>query len=83
MAVQVDTVKFVLKAPGTKRLILKYDEPLSSFAFKFNLRRDNMGHRVLASRRCCSPCLSIRARFNGDDDPGPLVGRAGCPNPKP
>ena len=27
------------KAPGTKRLTLNCDEPLSSFAFKFNLRR--------------------------------------------
>jgi hypothetical protein len=28
-----------LTAPGTKRLKLKYDAPLSSFAFKFKLRR--------------------------------------------
>jgi hypothetical protein len=28
-----------LKAPETKRLKLKYDEPLSNFAFKFDLRR--------------------------------------------
>jgi hypothetical protein len=28
-----------LKPPGTKRLTLKCDEPLSSFAFKLNLRR--------------------------------------------
>jgi hypothetical protein len=28
-----------LKPPGTKRLKLNYDEPLSTFAFKFNLRR--------------------------------------------
>ena len=38
-AVQVDPIKPTLKAPGTKRLKLKYDELLSSFAFKFNLRR--------------------------------------------
>jgi len=31
----------VLKAPGIKRLKLTIDEPLSSFAFKFNLRRCN------------------------------------------
>jgi len=31
----------VLKAPGTKRLKLKYDELLSSFAFNFNSRRYN------------------------------------------
>jgi len=30
-----------LKAPGTMRLTLKCDELLSSFAFKYNLRRYN------------------------------------------
>ena len=38
-AVQVNPIKPMLKAPGTKRLKLTYDEPLSSFAFKFNLCR--------------------------------------------
>ena len=38
-AVQVDPIKPTLKAPGTKRLKLEYDELLSSFAFSFNLRR--------------------------------------------
>jgi hypothetical protein len=28
-----------MDAPGTKRLKLRYDGPLSYFAFKFNLRR--------------------------------------------
>jgi len=28
-----------LKPPGTMRLKLKYHEPLSNFAFKFNLHR--------------------------------------------
>jgi hypothetical protein len=37
--VHVDPIKPTLKAPRTKRLKLKYDEPLSNFAFKFNLRR--------------------------------------------
>ena len=32
----------ILKAPGTKRLKLKHDKLLSSFAFKFNLRRYTM-----------------------------------------
>ena len=32
-------MKPTLKAPGTKLLKLKFDQPLSSFAFKFNLRR--------------------------------------------
>ena len=36
---QVDPIKPTLKAPGTERLKLKYDEPPSNFAFKFNLRR--------------------------------------------
>jgi len=36
--VQVDPIKPMLKAPGTKRLKLKSDELLSKFTFKFNLR---------------------------------------------
>jgi len=40
--VQVVTFKPVLKAPRTKRLKLKYDKLLSSFAFNFNLRLYNM-----------------------------------------
>jgi len=35
-------MKPALKAPGTERLKLKHDEPLSNFAFKFNLRRYSM-----------------------------------------
>ena len=38
---QVDSIKPTLTAPGIKRLKLKYDEVLSSFAFNFNLRRYN------------------------------------------
>ena len=38
-AVQVDPIKTTLKPPETKRLKLKYDKLLSSFAFNFNLRR--------------------------------------------
>jgi hypothetical protein len=37
--VQVDPIKPTLTAPGTKRLNLEFDELLSSFAFKFSLRR--------------------------------------------
>jgi len=40
--VQVDPIKPMLKAPGTKRLKLKIDELLSSFAFNLNLRRYTM-----------------------------------------
>ena len=32
-------MKRVLNAPGSKGLKLHYDEPLSNFTFKFNLRR--------------------------------------------
>jgi len=37
--VQVDPIKPMLKAPGTKFLNLKYDKLLSICAFNFNLRR--------------------------------------------
>ena len=36
-------MKPMLKAPGIKRLRLKYDESPSKFAFKFNLRRYTKG----------------------------------------
>jgi len=36
--VHVDPMKPTLKAHGTKRLKLEYDEWLTNFAFKFNLR---------------------------------------------
>ena len=40
---QLDPIKPTLKAPGTERLKLIYDELLSSFAFNFNLRRYSQG----------------------------------------
>jgi len=42
--VQVDPIKPTLKAPGTNLLTLKCDEPLSTFAFNFNLRRYIVEH---------------------------------------
>jgi len=42
-AVQLDPIKPKLKAPRFKRLKLRYDYLLLSFAYKFNLRRYNMG----------------------------------------
>ena len=36
---QVDPIKPTLKQTGTKHLKVKCDKLLSSFAFKFNLRR--------------------------------------------
>jgi len=41
------------KAPGTKRLNLKYDELLSSFAFNFNLRRYIKGFIEASSAKKC------------------------------
>jgi hypothetical protein len=40
-AAQVEPIKPTLKLPGTKRLKLECDEPISKFALKFNLRRYN------------------------------------------
>jgi len=37
--VQVDPIKPMMKAPGTERLKLKYDEPPSNFAWRSSLRR--------------------------------------------
>jgi len=37
--VQLDPIQLTLKVPGTGRLKQKHDEPLSSFAFKFNFHR--------------------------------------------
>ena len=42
-AVQIDPVKPTLKAPGSKSSKLKYHKLVSSFAFKFNLRRCTVG----------------------------------------
>jgi len=41
--VQVDSITPNLKPPGTKRLKLICDNPLSKFGFKFNLRRYTKG----------------------------------------
>ena len=45
-AVQVDPMKPSLKAPGTNRLKVKYDDPLSNFPFIFNLRCYTWGPMV-------------------------------------
>jgi hypothetical protein len=47
--VQVDPIKPTLKAPGSKRLKLKSEELLSSFAFNFNLRPYIMARVALAT----------------------------------
>ena len=46
---QVDPIRPTLKAPGTKRLKVKYHKPPSNFVFDFNLHRYNQG-------LACSEC---------------------------
>jgi len=48
--VQVDPMRLTLKAPGTKRLKQNVDDLLSSFAFKFNLRRYATARKILTSK---------------------------------
>ena len=49
--VQVESMNTMLKAPGIKRLPLKYGEPLSNLAFKFNLRRYTLAPAPARPRR--------------------------------
>jgi hypothetical protein len=48
--VQVEPIKPALKAPGTKRLKLNCDEPLSNVAFNFNLHRYIKVERIVSER---------------------------------
>jgi len=43
------TIKSTLKAPGTKRLKLDFNQLLSIFAFKFNLRHYTTGACLVAA----------------------------------
>ena len=49
-AVPVEPMKSILKAPGTKRLKLTYDNLLSNVAFNFNLRRYTARRRRRSTR---------------------------------
>jgi bis(5'-adenosyl)-triphosphatase len=49
-AAQVDPMKPKLKPPGTKRLKVKCDVLLSTFAFKFSLRRFTLGTSPTTTR---------------------------------
>jgi hypothetical protein len=51
-AVPVDPIKSTLKAPGTNPSTLKHGEPLSTFAFKFNLRRYTSDNCTVADTFC-------------------------------
>jgi len=45
-------MKPLVKASGTKRLRLRYDGPLSNFAFKFNLRRYSKAAEIGKAHAC-------------------------------
>jgi len=60
-AVQVDPIKPTLKPPRTKRLKLNHDVLLSTFAFKFILRRYIM---MGADRPCLADLLIAEELFN-------------------
>jgi hypothetical protein len=59
---QVDPIKPVLKAPGTKHLILQFDEPLSNFAFKFNLHRYTLDAHLAAATFIANHELTLVGR---------------------
>jgi hypothetical protein len=48
---QVDPVKPTLRAPGSERLKLKYEELLSNFGFKLSLRRYSLVCHSYSSER--------------------------------
>jgi len=59
---QVDPIKPTLKAPETKRLKLKHDEPLSNDAFNLNLRRYtelNLQHPTMVKRMIAPLAKSV------------------------
>jgi hypothetical protein len=58
-AVQVDPIKPKLKPPGTKRLKLEHDVPLSNFAFKFNLRRYTSAQGTVFE--LCQECYDVES----------------------
>ena len=65
-AVQVPPIKPTSKAPGNKRLKVKYDETLSIAAFKFNLRRYSSAARSSQS----SSLTASRSRWTETNPAG-------------
>jgi hypothetical protein len=67
--VQVDPINPKLKPPGTKRLKLKCNTLLSTFAFKFNLRRFNQARKYVLlkkeARRKGIPLSMLQANMKG------------------
>ena len=62
---QVDPIKPTLKAHGMKRLKLRYDELLLSFAFNLNLRRYNQVQHLVTDFHVPAAYLSS-AQSEGD-----------------
>ena len=62
---QLDPIRPTLKAPGTKRLNLKYDELLSEVAFKFNVRRYNSVQIAQSSDGMEFSCGACPTGFEG------------------
>ena len=54
---QVDPIKYTFKAPGTTHLNLKYDNPLSNFAFNSNARRYTEALDLISHMLVYSPAL--------------------------
>jgi hypothetical protein len=64
--VQFDPIKSTLKAPGSKRLKLEFDELLSNFAFKSKLRRYSLASPAAAAeagKRLAAPLVVGRCRL--------------------
>jgi len=71
-------MKSVLKAPGIKLLKVKYDEPLSNFAFNFNLRHYTLDFYNIAATPEDLAILKVKEIKNGR-----LVGRCSLTISKP
>jgi hypothetical protein len=78
--VQIDPLKPVLKAFGTKRLKLQHDEPVSNFAFNFNLRRYTEGLLVFSLQwivgRGGETSLAIASLSSNGEEAGAFVAAA-------
>jgi hypothetical protein len=72
-------MKPMLKAPGSGRLKLKCDEPLSNFAFKFNLRRYSMGAIQQVVQRACDTGTAEHGRAMQAD---PIKSTLKAPGPR-
>jgi len=59
-AVQVDPIKPTLKAPGSKKLILKHDQLVSNLGFDFNLRRFNVASLLADGTRLARPASLLQ-----------------------